>query len=89
MEGNGPLHGSARALHKVVLADDPVAGDFTCARLMGLTPKRVYHLKQASRFLGNGGEDLIDLVAELVTQDPIPFDVLPSFRHMCTVRRSE
>ena len=35
MEGNGPLHGSARRLHKIVMADDPVAADFTCARLMG------------------------------------------------------
>ena len=36
MEGNGPLHGNHRHLGKIVLADDPVAADFTCARLMGL-----------------------------------------------------
>jgi uncharacterized protein (DUF362 family) len=35
MEGNGPLNGTARALGKIVLADDPVAADATCARLMG------------------------------------------------------
>jgi hypothetical protein len=35
MEGNGPLQGTARELGKVVLADDPVAADATCARLMG------------------------------------------------------
>jgi hypothetical protein len=31
MEGNGPLHGSARNLGRIVLSDDPVAADFTCA----------------------------------------------------------
>ena len=41
MEGNGPLHGAPRTLGRIVLADDPVAADFTCARLMGLNPLRV------------------------------------------------
>lgn len=31
MEGKGPLHGSHRLLGKIVLSDDPVAADFTCA----------------------------------------------------------
>ena len=35
MEGNGPLNGTSRPLGKIVLADDPVAADATCARLMG------------------------------------------------------
>jgi uncharacterized protein (DUF362 family) len=34
MEANGPLNGIARRLAKVVLSDDPVAADATCARLM-------------------------------------------------------
>ena len=38
MESHGPLHGTHRHLGKLVLADDPVAADFTCARLMGLDP---------------------------------------------------
>jgi uncharacterized protein (DUF362 family) len=36
MEGNGPMHGSPRNLGRIVLADDPVAADFVCSRLMGL-----------------------------------------------------
>ena len=32
MEGNGPLNGPPRALGKIVLADDPVGADATCAR---------------------------------------------------------
>ncbi len=35
MTGNGPLNGTNRPLNKIVLADDPVAADFTCARLPG------------------------------------------------------
>ena len=35
MDGNGPLNGAPRLLERIVLADDPVAPDVTCARLMG------------------------------------------------------
>ena len=79
MEGNGPLHGTRRNLGKIVLADDPVAADFTCARLMGLDPYRVWHLDRAAHFLGNGSYKRIDLIAERLPQKPIPFDVLPEF----------
>ena len=41
MEGNGPLHGTARDLGRIVMPDDPVAADFTCARLMGFDPRLV------------------------------------------------
>jgi uncharacterized protein (DUF362 family) len=84
MEGNGPLHGTHRHLGKVVLADDPVAADFTCARLMGLNPYRVWHLDRAARFLGNGSHERIDLIAEELPQQPIPFDVLPEFANLQT-----
>jgi len=55
IEGNGPLHGTVRQLNRIVLADDPVAADATCARLMGFEPGRVRHIAEASRFLGNQG----------------------------------
>jgi uncharacterized protein (DUF362 family) len=79
MEGNGPLHGTHRHLGKIVLADDPVAADFTCARLMGLDPHRVWHLARAAQFLGNGSYDRIDLIAEGLPLSTNPFDVLPEF----------
>ena len=66
MEGNGPLNGTARALGKIVLADDPVAADATCARLMGFHPERVSHIREGSRFLGNASPALIDQVGEIV-----------------------
>jgi uncharacterized protein (DUF362 family) len=82
MEGNGPLHGSRRHLGKIILANDPVAADFICTRLMGLNPSLVWHLDRASRFLGNGSAGCIDLVAERLPQQVVPFDVLPEFAHL-------
>ena len=51
-EGNGPLHGPARQLGYVVMADDPVAADFICARIMGINPHAVPHLNTAAQFPG-------------------------------------
>ena len=47
------------SLGRIVLADDPVAADFTCTRLMGLNPLRVNYLAQAAEFLGNGTPERI------------------------------
>jgi len=82
MEGNGPLHGAHRLLGKIVLSDDPVAADFTCARLMGLHPERVWHLDRAARFLGNGASDRITFVAEELPTTVAPFSVLPQFAYL-------
>lgn len=80
MEGNGPLQGTARALGKVVLADDPVAADATCARLMGFDPARIEHITEASRFLGNMRTAAI---RQLSRWSPgHPFEVLPQFAHL-------
>ena len=82
MEGNGPLNGRARALGKIVLADDPVAADATCARLMGFEPEHIPHIREGTRFLGNSSPDLIDQAAESSTHATTPFDVVPEFRHL-------
>ena len=79
MEGNGPLNGKSRGLGYVVLADDPVSADFTCARLMGLNPLGVPHLREASRLLGNGTPNRIAQLAEPTPAPNSPFAVLPTF----------
>jgi uncharacterized protein (DUF362 family) len=79
MEGNGPLNGAPRALRKIVLADDPVAADATCARLMGFQPDRINHIREASRFLGNAAPTLIDEIGENADAPTIPFQVVPAF----------
>jgi len=81
MEGNGPLHGSHRHLGKIVLANDPVAAAFVCARLMAINPSLIWHLDRASRFLGNG-PGRTDLIAEGLPQQIVPFDVLREFAHL-------
>jgi uncharacterized protein (DUF362 family) len=82
MEGNGPLQGTARELGKIVLADDPVAADATCARLMGFDPLRVQHLSEAGRFLGNLRADRITMLAESLEAPIRPFAVLPDFHYL-------
>jgi len=82
MEGNGPLHGSPRNLGRIVMADDPVAADFTCARLMGLNPARVNYLAQAAEFLGNGTSERIVHLGESLPGTVASFAVLPEFAHL-------
>jgi uncharacterized protein (DUF362 family) len=82
MEGNGPLHGAPRNLGRIVLADDPVAADFVCSRLMGLNPLRVNYLAQAAEFLGNGTPERIVQLGEMLPPAMQPFAVLPEFAHL-------
>ena len=79
MEGNGPLNGIPRPLGRIVLADDPVAADATCARLMGLVPGRIVHIREGARFLGNAVSELIDQVGETVRPLATPFREVPEF----------
>ena len=82
MEGNGPLNGHPRSLNRIVLADDPVAADATCARLMGLDPTRITHIRIGAQFLGNASAERIDQVAEAVGPLADPFEVVPEFEHL-------
>jgi len=82
MEGNGPLNGHPRPLNRIVLADDPVAADATCARLMGLDPTRITHIRIGAQFLGNASVERIDQVAEAVCAPANPFEVVLEFQHL-------
>jgi uncharacterized protein (DUF362 family) len=82
MEGNGPLQGNTRQLGKIVLADDPVAADATCARLMGFDPLQIRHLSEGGKFLGNLPEDRVTMLAEEVRTPARPFSVLPEFQYL-------
>jgi uncharacterized protein (DUF362 family) len=82
MEGNGPLNGHPRSLNRIVLADDPVAADATCARLMGLDPARITHIRIGAQFLGNASADRVDQLADAVCAPSNPFDTVPEFQHL-------
>jgi uncharacterized protein (DUF362 family) len=82
MEGNGPLNGIPRPLCKIVLADDPVAADTTCGRLMGFDPEKIVHIREGSRFLGNAEPTRIDQVGDTVRHPTAAFRVVPEFQHL-------
>jgi uncharacterized protein (DUF362 family) len=82
MEGNGPLQGDPRDFGKLVLADDPVAADATCARLMGFNPVRVEHIRIAGDFLGNLDARAIEMVGDRTPLPSRPFAVLPAFSYL-------
>jgi uncharacterized protein (DUF362 family) len=82
MEGNGPLAGTTRRLDRIVLSDDPVAADATCARLMGLVPERVPHIAETAKFLGNTSPDRIEQLAAPVTSPLAPFQTVQDFEHL-------
>ena len=82
MEGNGPLNGTPRPLNRIILADDPVAADATCARLMGLNPHKIAHIQAGSQFLGNSSIARIDQLAEPVQLPETPFQLVPEFEYL-------
>jgi len=82
LEGNGPLNGTPRPLGRIVLADDPVAADATCAQLMGLDPDRITHIREGSKFLGNSSLVAVDAMGEAVSAPATPFRVVPEFEYL-------
>jgi uncharacterized protein (DUF362 family) len=87
MEGNGPLHGPMRPLGCIVFADDPLAADGTCCRLMGIDPVRVRHLEMASS-LGNLRTHDIEHRGETMGDVWQQFDLLPQFNYLRGEERS-
>ncbi|MGH9354567.1 MAG: DUF362 domain-containing protein, partial [Terriglobia bacterium] len=77
MEGDGPLHGAAKPCGAVVMGDDPVAVDATCARIVGFAPERLDYLAHAGRLLGNLREEDIRQIGETVESVRTPFKPPP------------
>jgi uncharacterized protein (DUF362 family) len=82
MEGNGPIQGDAKRCGALVFGDDPVAVDATAARLMTLDPRKIRHLTEAGRFLGNLAEERIDQIGESIDGLRQDFRVLPMFHEL-------
>jgi uncharacterized protein (DUF362 family) len=82
MEGNGPLAGTARRLDTLLLADDPVTADATCARLMGLRPEAIRHIRLAAQFLGNTDIQRIDQLGCALSVPAVSFSVVPEFEYL-------
>jgi uncharacterized protein (DUF362 family) len=80
MEGDGPIMGRPKQVGCVVMGQDPVAVDATCARIMGLNPQAMPYLKMAGEFLGNLPEYAIRQRGERLVRFATRFDVLPAFK---------
>src|SRR5262245_54833692 len=82
MEGNGPLHGAHRHLGKIVLSDDSVAADFTCA-VDGIASRA--RLATSITQPGSSGmapPDRIVLLAEGLPERVVPFSVFSQFAYL-------
>jgi uncharacterized protein (DUF362 family) len=79
MEGNGPIQGDPKPCGVLVLGDDPVAVDSTCARVMGLLPERIKHIARAATLLGHMESEKINQLGESVETSRTPFAVLKAF----------
>jgi uncharacterized protein (DUF362 family) len=80
MEGNGPIQGTAKPTGVLILGDDPVAVDSTCARVMGLEPRHIEYLSKAAMLLGHLQADKIQQLGESVASVMTPYAVLPAFQ---------
>jgi uncharacterized protein (DUF362 family) len=88
MEGDGPLHGTAKPLGAIVMGCDPLAVDATCCRLMQLSPERLGYLFLAhQKHLGLLAEESIQQLGEAIKSLARPFETLPQF-HPLYVGRS-
>lgn len=75
MEGNGPLHGRRKDLGCLLFAEDPVAADATCCRLMTISTAKVFHLVKADA-IGNADAASIALLGEPINMVSQVFDLI-------------
>ena len=79
MEGNWPIQGESKPCGVLVLGDDPVAVDSTCARIMGLLPERIKHIARAATLLGHMQPEKINQIGDSIESTNTPFAVLKEF----------
>jgi uncharacterized protein (DUF362 family) len=80
MEGDGPIMGRPRSLGMVAMGRDLTAVDATCARIIGLDPRQMPYLAEASRYLGNVDEGRIEHRGEAAGRFATSFDVIDTFK---------
>jgi uncharacterized protein (DUF362 family) len=80
MEGDGPIMGVPRHLGFIGMSRDLVALDGTAARIIGLDPRRLEYLGEASRYLGNLDEHRITQRGESPERYAAVFDVAEPFK---------
>ena len=67
MEGRGPTDGPSVKMDLIIAGKDPVATDATCARVMGLDPHEISHIRTAHK-KGLGNIDDIEIVGSQIDE---------------------
>ena len=73
MEGDGPIMGTPKAAGVIVMGRNFPAVDATCSRVMGIDPRRVNYLADASGSLGAIREENIRQRGEFLSAVQTPF----------------
>jgi uncharacterized protein (DUF362 family) len=78
MEGDGPLHGTAKHVGALIMGVDPLAVDATGARLMGIPPERIpTFVLAAAKRLGRLAEQEIPQIGEKIAALVQKFELPP------------
>jgi uncharacterized protein (DUF362 family) len=80
MEGDGPIMGRPRTVGFIAMGPDVVSVDATCARIIGLDPGKMPHLREAGRFLGNIDLKRIQHRGEPPSKYETTFDIVEHFK---------
>lgn len=86
-EGPGPVTGIPRLMRLIIGGTDAVATDHVCARLMGIDPNRVPHLKLAIK--NHLGTNLYETLGCCVDEVNENFDFIPLWRQAWMRLREE
>lgn len=76
MEGDGPIMGTPRHVGVLVMGRNLPAVDATCARIIGIDPKKVRYLSDASDWLGPIREKDISQLGETIASVATRFELL-------------
>lgn len=78
MEGDGPIMGKPKHAGVIVMGRNLTAVDGTCARIMGIDPRKVGYLRIAGKHLGPIRESEILQRGETVASVRTPFELVDS-----------
>jgi uncharacterized protein (DUF362 family) len=76
MEGDGPIMGTAKEANVLVMGRNFPAVDATCARIMGINPKKIPYLNRASGLLGPVEEEEIEQRGDVIQAVRTNFQLL-------------
>ena len=76
MEGDGPIMGTPKEAGVIIMGRNFPAVDATCARIMGINPKRVDHLADSSGRRGAIREENIRQRGETISSVQTPFTLI-------------